>query len=146
MSRTGTKSSDDFKLRKPHSPASCFLPLLLIPPFSLSGLLGTICWNSCSEEQGNRYPSFLFAPQQKRKQLKRNLLDCLCLCYLVDGFQAVMIITHCWIITQNLGATRSYLSVCRWGRLSGGGAAAATDDGAWEHEPFYSQPQILCIL
>lgn len=49
-------------------------------------------------------------PAQKRKQLKGNLLDCLCLCHLREGSRAVMIITHCWIITQNLRFTLAYLS------------------------------------
>lgn len=60
------------------------------------------------------HPSPFHCRAQKRKQLKGNLLDCLCLYHLREGCRAVMIITHCWIITQNLRFTRAYLSVCRW--------------------------------
>lgn len=106
---------------------------IILPPvspcslssLSLSVLLRIIYWNSCSEEQDKPppppsfppalpslpLPPFSHCPAQKRKQLKGNLLDCLCLYHLREGSRAVMIITQCWIITQNLRFTRAYLSV-----------------------------------
>lgn len=134
-------------------------PILLppVPSCSLSSLFPVrVAWYYLLEQDKPPPPSpsrltipatilLSRCPPQKRKQLKGNLLDCLCLYHLREGSQAVMIMMHCWIITQTLRFTRAYLSVCRWGLLSGG-TRAATHDRAWEHEGFYSRPQLLWLL
>lgn len=105
---------------------------ILLPPVSSCSLLSLFpvrvawyylleqCWNTNSPPPSFQpaFPSLPLSPlsqcpAQKRKQLKGNLLDCLCLYRLRKGSRAVMIITQCWIITQNRLFTLAYLSVCR---------------------------------
>lgn len=104
------EKSRNFSPRKTHSFASCFLRLPLIP-FPCQGCLalsaGTVALRN---KTNSTAPSLSSCPAQKRKQLKGNLLDCLCLYCLRKGSRAVMLIMHCWIITQNLHFTHAYLS------------------------------------
>ncbi len=101
---------------------------ILLPPVSSCSLLSLfpvrVAWYYLLEQCSNTnsppppfppaFPSLpLSSVSQKRKQLKGNLLDCLCLYHFREGSRAVMIITHCWIITQNLLFTLAYLSECR---------------------------------
>lgn len=53
-------------------PRFLFLPLSSSHPFSLSGFLGIICWNSCFEEKGKLYCClFFFLPCIEENAIKR---------------------------------------------------------------------------
>lgn len=105
LSRRSEKSRDDFRPRKTHSSVSCFLLRPLIP-FPCQGCLALSAGAVALRNKTNSLPPpslppFSHCSAQKRKQLKRNLLDCLCLYHLREASWAVMIITHCWIIIPN---------------------------------------------